>query len=61
MNKPVGWTMGWGFDLQLLFEGGKVLFSSEADRILYPEYFDENKKPVINEKCNIITEEKFYK
>lgn len=46
-EKPSCWTLGWSLDIELGFNDGKYL-PRKAALILYPEYFDENKEPILN-------------
>ena len=41
------WTLGWDREIHILFEDNKILWG-DADRILYPEYFDENGEPLLD-------------
>ena len=44
-EKPTHWTLGWSLDIELGFNDGRYL-PRKAALILYPEYFDEDGKPI---------------
>lgn len=46
--KIIGATIGWSIKPQLCFEGGKIFYNPQIDRLLYPEYFPNNCEWPIN-------------
>jgi hypothetical protein len=51
----IGVTLGWDGKPHLCFTGGKILFG-DADRILYPKYFENGDwptDPITKEKLPI--------
>lgn len=46
-EKPTHWTLGWSLEAELGFSDGKYL-PRKAALILYPEYFDEQGKPILD-------------
>lgn len=46
-NKPTHWTLGWSLEPELGFDGGTYL-PRKAALLFYPEYFDENGKPILD-------------
>ena len=55
-EKPLGVCLGWDGKPHLAFRGGKYL-PSDAEKILYPEYFKEGEvwpiDPTTNQKMRI--------
>ncbi len=45
LEKPIGVTMGWDGDVHLAFRNGFILWG-DADKTLYPEYWEAGKWPV---------------
>jgi hypothetical protein len=48
--KIIGVTIGYSARPQLLFEKGKIFYSPQIDRLLYPEYFPDNEEWPIDPK-----------
>ena len=54
--KVIGVTLGWDLKPHLCFEGGFILWG-DADRILYPQYFENGDfptDPITKEKLPIV-------
>lgn len=44
--KPTHWCMSWGGTVELGFDDGTYL-PRDAALILYPQYFDEKRNPIL--------------
>lgn len=44
--QPTKWVLGWSLDIELGFDDGYL--PRKAALLLYPEYFDEQGKPIID-------------